>query len=429
MRSSYLRGIVAAAATILVHEFTVAAEPQGAPIPPTPPFASPDIKPTFADWLTARPVALAKKVALTDPLQKPPFAGQPPDSLKGMAAGIRAVQLDAPNRAKAAAYLGTVDCVTYPQAQAMLIATAEEDPSEDVRYEAVMALRMMMTRGCCNMDTVCQCPSCNSRKSAAAETEQHAKRAQQALVHEAKGPAKRVARKANKTTQETRYDCCRGCCNEKVLNALASIAYGKDDQCCYLEPSERVRQAAADGLSLCAVSAAPLSTVPPVPPTVDPVIPQEVKPLEEKEVNPTAPSPELKSTLVPPAPLSALDGTKAYPAIPALGGYCIVGLKDRQFVKANAQFSSVYEEHTYYFASAAAKKAFDADPAKFAIVYGGVDPVVWLERHEIVQGQYLREFSGRFYLFSEKEMWQKFKSTPERFVLGGTDSSRQIVGR
>ena len=68
-----------------------------------------------------------------------------------MAAGIRAVQLDVPNRIKAAAYLGTVDCVTYPQAQTMLIATMQEDPSEEVRYEAVMALRMMLSRGCGNM--------------------------------------------------------------------------------------------------------------------------------------------------------------------------------------------------------------------------------------------------------------------------------------
>ena len=136
----------------------------GAPIPPAPAFTSPDIKPTFVDWLTAHPIALAHKIKFTDPLQKPPFVAAPPDSLKGMAAGIRAVQLDIPNRVKACKYLGTLDCVTYPQAQDMLIATMLEDPAEVVRFEAVMALRNMLVGCCADLDTQCDCNSCCNRK-------------------------------------------------------------------------------------------------------------------------------------------------------------------------------------------------------------------------------------------------------------------------
>ena len=150
--------------------------------PPAPPFTSPDIKPTFFDWITAHPVALAKKIKLTDPLLKPPFAAAPPGSLKGLAAGIRAAQLDVPNRVKAVQYLGTVDCVAYPDAQKVLIATMEEDPSEEVRYEAVMALRNMLTRGCCNMDTQCECQTCANRKQFVRETEAHANKGEKSLI-------------------------------------------------------------------------------------------------------------------------------------------------------------------------------------------------------------------------------------------------------
>ena len=412
--------------TIAMHSLfgAVAIAAGGSPIPPAPEFTSPDIKPTLCDWLTAKPMALAKKLRVTDPLQKPPFAGAPVDSLKGMAAGIRGVQLDAPNRVKAVKYLGSVDCVTYPQAQEMLIATMQEDPSEEVRYEAVMALRAMMSRGCSNMDTSCECESCSLRKKAAKETERHAKQAQRELIKEAKGPAKKLARQVSRDPAEIRYDCCRGCCNDKVLNALAKVAYDKDDQCCWVEPSERVRQAAADGLSLCTVYQAPLSTVAPVPPAIENEGPKEVKPKDEKEV-----TPELKSTTVPPAPLSALRGTKDRPALAALSGYCIVGLKQRRFEAAREEFSSVFEEHTYYFASRDAKTAFDANPAHYAPAYGGIDPVVWLDRRDLVAGHYLREFDGRFYLFAEKDTWLTFKSSPQRFVLKSTDSSRDLVGR
>jgi len=414
----------------------------GAPVAQTPPFASPDIKPTFGDWLLSRPVALARKVRVTDPLQKPAFAGQPADSLKGMAAGIRATQLDAPNRAKAAAYLGTVDCVTYPQAQKMLISTMKEDPSEEVRYEAVMALRNMLANGCCNMETECDCEGCQCRKEAVRETDRHAKQQQKAILHEAKGPAKKAARKANREDAATRYDCCRGCCNADALNALSEVAYGKDDQCCWTEPSERVRCAAAQGLCLCATVAEAISSDPPVPPV--PVTPDdpnngggggEVKPKKTEEVKPGEKStslPQLKATTqiaVPPAPVpnAALVGTPSHPVLSQLNGYCIVSLKQRQFLPASPEFSSEFEDRTYFFTSADAKAAFDARPSNFAPAYGGYDPVTWLERHEFVQGQFLREFNGRFYLFSSKENWEAFKQSPERFLLNHRGNSSVVA--
>lgn len=426
----------------------------GSPVPPAPEFTSPNIQPTFMDWLTAKPVALTRKLKATDPLQRPPFAGAPADSLKGMAAGIRGVQLDAPNRVKAAAYLGTVDCVTYPQAQAMLIATMQEDPSEDVRYEAVMSLRMMLSRGCSNLDTGCDCESCQVRKKAARETEKHSKKEQQALIRSVQGAAKRLAKKVAKDNEDApRYDCCVGCCNAKVMNALSDVAYGKDEQCCWKEPSERVRNAAAEGLSLCATVSAAYAEPTPVPDVPPPDKPREVGPAEEKEVRPQR-SPELvpppSTSIIPrrttaepqlsqnsaPAPAAARQVALSRPAagltlplVTGLKGYCVVGLKNRQFVQGNPAFSSTFEEHTYQFANAEAKVAFDHNPELYAPAYGGIDPVEWLEHQRLVEGQFLREYEGRFYLFASKENWDIFKSQPPRFVLNGDTARRYMVAR
>jgi len=112
-----------------------------------PPFKPPVLQPSLGDWLTGLPLSQATKELFTDPLQVEPFAGAPLDDPKGLAAKIKAKQLDAKNRVKAIKFLGTVDCVTDPEAQDMLIKTMKDDPSEPVRYEAVKALEVMLSRG------------------------------------------------------------------------------------------------------------------------------------------------------------------------------------------------------------------------------------------------------------------------------------------
>ena len=448
---------------------TATAAGPGAPIPASPGFTSPDIKPTFADWLTAHPIALAKKLARTDPLLKPPFAAAPVDSLKGMAAGIRAVQLDVPNRVKAVRYLGTVDCVTYPQAQDMLIATMLEDPSEEVRYEAVMALRNMLARGCCNMDTACECDSCGNRKKIVRQTENYAKKGQKALIKEAKGPAKKIARKVSREAETERYDCCRGCANEKAMKALAKVAYEKDDQCCWFEPSERVRDAAAEGMCLFKTysdgySLPDLGIAP--TPNSDEEKQGEVDPSNEMESEPDStpgtnldidvPVPVVKAKVDPstvvakqnaialrvvqmpavaPRTVSALPALKnrpealQMPLISGLKGRCIVALKSRQVLLADPRFASVYEERTYYFSSAEAKADFDQNPKSYAPAYGGLDPVTWLAKRQMEEGQFLREYNGQFFLFASKENWETFKGNPNRYVLrSGETNLRTVAG-
>jgi len=457
--------------TIALHSLlgacAIAADaPKGSPIPPSPAFTPPPLTAAKADIRTGKPIATMKKLAKTNPLLRPPFAAAPVDSLKGMASGIKAVELDAPNRILAVQYLSTVDCATYPQAQEMLIQTMQEDPIEEVRYEAVMALRAMLSHGCCNLETQCQCESCCQRQRIAAETKKHAKKSK--YEHEKPkvlDPYIKMTKNLIKATpKERRYDCCRGCCNEKVLNALSKVAYEKDDQCCWGEPSERVRQAAAEGLCLCTTSPAPYGEPMQIPdvPVPDGKL-KEVGPPDDKEVPPPQ-AKEASLGLRPPAP--AILGTTSatplrgsirpgvtnnaslpiagitrqvsaakpvtsgqQPVIAGLNGFCVVALKERQFVPTNVAFSSTFEDHTYFFSSAETKATFDRNPESYAPAYGGFDPVVFLEKRQLVEGQFLREFEGRFYLFASKENWETFKSTPQRFVLRDRAAPRSVVAR
>lgn len=120
---------------------------------------------------------------------------------------------------------------------------------------------------------------------------------------------------------------------------------------------------------------------------------------------------------------------QSLPLVSGLKGYCPVSLKERRFEKANPALTSTFEERTYQFSSAAAKAAFDQNPEAYAPAYGGVDPVEWLEHQRLVEGQFLREYDGRFYLFASKENWEIFKSQPARFVLTSELATRHLVAR
>ncbi len=417
--------------------------PKPTPIPPSPEFADPPILDTKPDKNTAKPKAFQKKLLQTNPLLRPPFAGQPVDSLKGMASGIKAVELDAPNRILAAQFLGTVDCATYPQAQEMLVQTMQEDPIEDVRYEAVLSLRLLLSRNCSNLDTECKCESCLARKQIADETTKHAAKAKKNHEKPKVLNPDLLDRKRFKpikaTPQESRYDCCRGCCNDKVMNALAKVAYDADEFGCCVEPSERVRNAAMMGLWLCQCEPAPMDYgVPSAPPVrdnekekeeVDQTKQKEETTKEKEESNPAKDNNSTKVT----RPVHQVSSAKPIgtPAndqpktLRALGDYCIVGLKSRQFEQVKPQFSSEVgvrtsnsiETRTYFFSSAEAKAEFDQNPTDYVPAYGGVDPVELVESGTKIEGQFLRDYEGRFYLFSTKENWEKFKATPTRYQV------------
>ncbi len=95
------------------------------------------------------------------------------------------------------------------------------------------------------------------------------------------GVTEALVASAGDCTEEVRYEtvkaisdaaegeCCSKCgkvccCNKDIMTKLAAMAYERDDTGCYLEPSERVREAAAEALEICC----PNDTLPVIVPEV-----------------------------------------------------------------------------------------------------------------------------------------------------------------
>jgi YHS domain-containing protein len=431
-----------------------------------PPFNPPQLTPSLLDFLTGQPIATQCKLSKTPLLLQPPFAGAPIDTPKGLAADIKAKEVDVPNRIAAAQYLGTLDCVAFPEARKMLIAMAMEDPFEPVRYEAVMAIRIMLARGMDNPRRSahaagCGCEKCKARekdiKKSVKATEKHAHHAAvmalcpknpcelvhktvPAIIHVPCVLAAKMKLRCQTgvKAEELRYDFCKGCCDAETLNALSKIANDLDEQGCPIEPSPRVREAATEALLLCDCTPVPPTPMVPVPappvpetplgegvpriegegvPEVSPELPPDVPtvPDTEKEkfddLDPNAfATPRLLKT-------SATGGVASQaPPLAALSDYCVVALHDHRFARANSEIFSIYKSRTFFFESEESKLRFDENPEVFAPVFCGMDPVCYVESQELREGRVLREFGGRFYLFVDEASWEKFQKNPGRYA-------------
>jgi hypothetical protein len=124
------------------------------------------------------------------------------------AAKIKAEEDLAPQKIKAIKYLGTVGCGCYPGVRESLLA-ALDDCTEEVRYEAALALCQVAGNPCKNCD-----------KS--------------------------------------------GCCNAEVMNKLNDVATGQDAKGCWKESSSRVRAAACNALNACRLKN-PTTPMQPIP--------------------------------------------------------------------------------------------------------------------------------------------------------------------
>lgn len=118
----------------------------------------------------------------------------------------------------------------------------------------------------------------------------------------------------------------KSCCSEELSNKLYEMAYERDDAGCYLEPSERVRQAAAEALRACCPgrgseegyildetegTVGPGGETPPQGERPDVINPgtgerPNIPPPAPPQPAPT-PSPELGPVPAPPAPRPARD--------------------------------------------------------------------------------------------------------------------------
>ena len=140
-----------------------------------------------------------------------------------------------------------------------------------------------------------------------------------ALIASAESCSERVRLATVEAITESASGKCCGecgqvcCCNEKLTAKLAQIAYERDDQGCYLEPSAPVRQAAEAALRACCASQPPavqLAADAPAPPAGEngPALPPAV-PLPE------LPLPEAsRSSGSPYSLVSAQYGTPGAPA-------------------------------------------------------------------------------------------------------------------
>lgn len=420
-----------------------------------PAYQQPQLSPSLLDFLTGMPIANKMKLMATPKLLRPPFAGAPVDTPKGLAAKIKAQQVDAKNRVAAVKFLGTVDCVAHPESQEMLLKAIQEDPAEKVRLEAVKAIQTQFERG-----------------------------------HDEK-VSRREAR---------RYDTCRGCCGEDALNALSKVAYETDETGCAIEPSERVRKEARIALSICTECcyAAEDYTVPPSPQPEEEM--EQVQPAEEG-LPTVPPASEASQEVAPPinpyaaveageAPANQTDEAFAVSADSAVGvqdfqsfgsessepvsdedaqadfmntynellraptaseesietqessiiqvqqeadspfavetpqpaqleclrGYCVVGIKSRRLVKGLPEYATTYNGKRYQFSSAEAKQEFDASPAMFEPMVEGIDLVHLRETGERATGPFVCDFNGRLYFFTSSENRKEFRSNSDIYL-------------
>lgn len=126
---------------------------------------------------------------------------------------------------------------------------------------------------------------------------------------------------------------------------------------------------------------------------------------------------------VPSTPVLTLDGA-------AIGGYDVVAYHtDDKAVKGSDQFTSIYNESVWHFASAENKAKFDADPVKYAPQYGGycayglaqgriidsdpeafsvIDGKLYLNYNQSVQNIWLKDTST--YIPNADLGWEKAKA-------------------
>lgn len=137
-------------------------------------------------------------LAITDPAN---LAEDSPPAVKA-AAEVKAEEDAAEQKIKALRYLATIGCGgCYPTVEDALLA-ALDDCTEEVRYEATLAIRGTAGN---------ECQYCNSE----------------------------------------------ACCSEKVQNRLYELANEQDSAGCYVEPSQRVRRTARLALAGCGPVATP----------------------------------------------------------------------------------------------------------------------------------------------------------------------------
>lgn len=314
-----------------------------------------------------------------DPLLKEAFHKLDDKDPKGLSSKIRARELDVPNRIKAIGYLSELDCRQFPEARAVLLEqlNPEKERWPEVRLAAAAGLRDMLSRGAK--------PAGSSQK-----------KGRSGYASLSYGP---------------------GCCDAETLQVLARSAYEmKPNGGCY-EPSLEVRKMAVEAIKVCGIPChySPYVATPEVGP-------QPIEEGGEQKASEPVPPPKAEEPAVKPSPADATS------VIPRLSDICIVSLKAGDYRRADPTIRSEYRGRIYHFSTVEARSQFDAAPEKFAVAFGGCDPVAYVQSGSIEDGRFLITYAGRFYMFSSAENAAKFRRSPENF-LPENDSNSRVVAR
>ncbi len=112
----------------------------------------------------------------------------------------------------------------------------------------------------------------------------------------------------------------------------------------------------------------------------------------------------------------------------AFDGYCPVALKSaHKWVAGDLKFGAIHRGRTFLFMGEDQRQQFLANPDAYCPVFSGVDPVLLLDNNQMVEGsrRYGFEYRGAFYLFSNQESMNRFKSQPDQYAA----SVRQAMNR
>jgi YHS domain-containing protein len=104
-------------------------------------------------------------------------------------------------------------------------------------------------------------------------------------------------------------------------------------------------------------------------------------------------------------------------------GYCPVSMRNSNLTKwvpGNPQYGVQHRGRTYWFAGPQEKEQFWADPDKYAPALSGLDPVLFVERHQQVPGsrEHSIDYNNMFYMFASEASLQQFSANPERYAVG-----------
>jgi thioredoxin-related protein/YHS domain-containing protein len=103
----------------------------------------------------------------------------------------------------------------------------------------------------------------------------------------------------------------------------------------------------------------------------------------------------------------------------ALEGYCPVTVIEKMVWKqGDPLYGAIHLNRTYLFPSAEQQAKFLANPDRYSPIISGNDPVVALEKNEIVSGrrQFGLVYENRMILFSSKESYDKFCKESKRYT-------------